>query len=224
MFEGNNRNTSKRYEICSKLTTKTPEQRQWYCSGVFTINLEHISHLFLLFLLLTFNKWMSTGWKWKWWRLRGYQNIWWNFEKSMAKTEGFMDDTVKWSEVILRILNIDFIEPRSLLVLIECYRSRTTQHPTGVEDDLLILVLKKLSLFYLTSKITVMLLMWMWMSPLFMRKLFLMLMGLSFSSKLDCGSCIGFITKTCSKKIGWILSMTFLSFYNVFSSSMAFLS
>ena len=27
------------------LTTKTPEQRHWRCSGVFIVNIEHISHL-----------------------------------------------------------------------------------------------------------------------------------------------------------------------------------
>ena len=42
-------NSRKRCEICSKLTIKTPEQRQrsqWRCSGVFVVNLELISHLF----------------------------------------------------------------------------------------------------------------------------------------------------------------------------------
>ena len=45
LFKVNNRNTKKRCEIRSKLT-KTPEQRhyrQWRRSGVFIINLEHIS-------------------------------------------------------------------------------------------------------------------------------------------------------------------------------------
>ena len=35
-----------------KLTIKTPERRHWCCSGLFTVNLEHISHLVLVFLLL----------------------------------------------------------------------------------------------------------------------------------------------------------------------------
>ena len=34
----------KRYEICSKLTMKIPERRYWRLSGVFIVNLEHISH------------------------------------------------------------------------------------------------------------------------------------------------------------------------------------
>ena len=36
-----------------KVNKKAPERRQWRRSGVFIINLEHISHLILEFLLLT---------------------------------------------------------------------------------------------------------------------------------------------------------------------------
>ena len=43
-------NTRTRCEICSKLTIKTPERRQWRRSGVFIVNFEHISHLVLVFL------------------------------------------------------------------------------------------------------------------------------------------------------------------------------
>ena len=35
MFKVNNRSTRTRCEICSKLTIKTPERRQWHRSGVF---------------------------------------------------------------------------------------------------------------------------------------------------------------------------------------------
>ena len=35
---------------------QTPERRQQRRSGVFIVNYEHISHPFLVFLLLTFNK------------------------------------------------------------------------------------------------------------------------------------------------------------------------
>ena len=38
------------YEICSKLTKKTPVRRQWRRSGVFTVNFRHNLHLVLLFL------------------------------------------------------------------------------------------------------------------------------------------------------------------------------
>ena len=42
---------------CSKLTIETPERPQaWDRSGVFIVNFEHISHLVLLFLLLTLSR------------------------------------------------------------------------------------------------------------------------------------------------------------------------
>ena len=56
LFKVNNRNTRKRYKICSKLKIKTPERRQWRRSVVFILNLKYISHLFLGLLLLTLNK------------------------------------------------------------------------------------------------------------------------------------------------------------------------
>ena len=56
LFKVNNRNTRKTCEIYSKLTIKTSKRRQWRHFGVFIVNFEHISHLFLLFLLLTLNK------------------------------------------------------------------------------------------------------------------------------------------------------------------------
>ena len=39
---------------------KTPE-RHWRRSGVFIVNVEHISHLFLVFLSLTLNKYILAG-------------------------------------------------------------------------------------------------------------------------------------------------------------------
>ena len=56
MFKVNHRNTRARCEICSKLTIETPERAHWCRSGVFIVNFEHISYLFLLFLLLTLSK------------------------------------------------------------------------------------------------------------------------------------------------------------------------
>ena len=47
LLKVNNRNTRIRREIGSKLTIKTPEQRQWCRSGVLIVNFEHISHLLL---------------------------------------------------------------------------------------------------------------------------------------------------------------------------------
>ena len=52
LLKNNNRNTRTRCEICSKLTIKTSERR-W--PGVFIVNFEHISHLVMVFLLLTLN-------------------------------------------------------------------------------------------------------------------------------------------------------------------------
>ena len=52
------RNTRKRCETCSKFTIKTTETRQWHRFGIFIFNFEHVSHLFLVFLLLTLT-WMA---------------------------------------------------------------------------------------------------------------------------------------------------------------------
>ena len=46
---------STKCEIRSKLTIKTP-QCQRSCSGIFNVNFELISHLFLVFLLLHVNR------------------------------------------------------------------------------------------------------------------------------------------------------------------------
>ena len=61
LFKVNNKNSRKKCEIWLKLTIKTPERRQWRRSGVFTVNFEHTSHLFLVFLLLTLNNQMLAG-------------------------------------------------------------------------------------------------------------------------------------------------------------------
>ena len=58
IFKVNNRNTITRCEICSKLTIKTPERRRRR-SCVFSLNFEHISHLVLMFLLLTLSKYFT---------------------------------------------------------------------------------------------------------------------------------------------------------------------
>ena len=58
LFKVNSRNTGKTYEICSKLTVEAPKRRHWRRFGVFNINFEHISHFFLVSLLLTLDKYM----------------------------------------------------------------------------------------------------------------------------------------------------------------------
>ena len=60
LLKVNNRNTRTRCEICSKLTIKTPERRQWRRSVVFIVNFEHISHLVPLLLLSTEH--LIAGW------------------------------------------------------------------------------------------------------------------------------------------------------------------
>ena len=53
LFKFNSRNNRKSCGTCSKVTIKTQERCQWYRSGVSIVNLDHISHLFLVFILLT---------------------------------------------------------------------------------------------------------------------------------------------------------------------------
>ena len=53
MFKVNNRTTRTSCKICSKLTIKTPERRQWRQwrrSGIFIVNFEQILHLLLVLL------------------------------------------------------------------------------------------------------------------------------------------------------------------------------
>ena len=57
-FCNNNRNTGTSCKICFKLTVKTPERRQCRLPGFFIFNLEHISRLPLLLLLLTLNRYL----------------------------------------------------------------------------------------------------------------------------------------------------------------------
>ena len=56
MLKVNNRNTKTRCEISSRLTIKIPERRQWCRFVMFIVNFEHISHLVLVFLLLTLSR------------------------------------------------------------------------------------------------------------------------------------------------------------------------
>ena len=61
LFKVSSRNTRKSREVCSKLTTKTPEipeLRQERRSGVFIVNFEHFLYLLLL---MTLNKQMFVG-------------------------------------------------------------------------------------------------------------------------------------------------------------------
>ena len=44
-----------------KVNNMVPERRHWNCSGAFTVNFEHISHLVLVFLLLTLRMQLPAG-------------------------------------------------------------------------------------------------------------------------------------------------------------------
>ena len=61
MFKVNNGNITRRREKCLKLTIKTPERRHWRHFSVFIVNLEHMSRLVILLLLLTLSRKMPVG-------------------------------------------------------------------------------------------------------------------------------------------------------------------
>ena len=61
MLKFNKRNTRTKCEICSELTIKTPERCQCRRSSVFVVNLEHISHFVLVFLLLNLSRSITVG-------------------------------------------------------------------------------------------------------------------------------------------------------------------
>ena len=87
MFKVNYKNTRTRCEMCSKLAIKTPERHQWHCSGVFIVNFELISHLVLVFLLLSLNENFSIR------QIRLQRN-----KTSQLKDKNFIPfRTLKWS-------------------------------------------------------------------------------------------------------------------------------
>ena len=55
------RNARNWCEICSKLVRKTSRQRQRHGFNVFIVNFEHISHFFLVFLLLSLSMYLFAG-------------------------------------------------------------------------------------------------------------------------------------------------------------------
>ena len=59
LFKPRNKNNGKRCEIYSKLIIKTAERRHWHCFGVFIV--DHISPLFLVFLLLSLSMYLFAG-------------------------------------------------------------------------------------------------------------------------------------------------------------------
>ena len=97
MFKVNNRNTRTRCEICSKLTIKTPERRYWCRSGVFIVYFEHISHLVLVFLLLTLTRYIPTG-------TRSMTSFWcpYCYHCSDVSTVDFEQVNVDWDKIIVK--------------------------------------------------------------------------------------------------------------------------
>ena len=60
LFKVNYENTIPICEICSKLAIRTSEWYHWQRSGLFFVNFEQISHIVLVFPLVTLNKQMWT--------------------------------------------------------------------------------------------------------------------------------------------------------------------
>ena len=61
LFKVNNRNSRKRCEICSKLTTKIPKRRHRHRSSVFIFNVQQFLHHSLVFLLFTVSMYLFSG-------------------------------------------------------------------------------------------------------------------------------------------------------------------
>ena len=61
-------------KACSKLTMKTPEESHWRRSGIFIADFELISHIFLVFLLLTLNMLLLTGFRYAYYKSLSVSN------------------------------------------------------------------------------------------------------------------------------------------------------
>ena len=61
-------------KACSKLTMKTPEESHWRRSGIFIVDFEQISHIFLVFLLLTLNMLLLTGFRYAYYKSLSVSN------------------------------------------------------------------------------------------------------------------------------------------------------
>ena len=61
LFKVNNGNTRAMFEVCSKFKSKTPKWHHWRRSGAFIVNFEQISHIILVFPLLTLKKYILAG-------------------------------------------------------------------------------------------------------------------------------------------------------------------
>ena len=91
MFKVKNRNTRTTCEIRSMLTIKAPERHQWRCSSVFIVNFEHTSHLVLVFLFLTFSRYLHTTFGFN----SFLPNVSFTSPRKHQKTKGFQGDQKK---------------------------------------------------------------------------------------------------------------------------------
>ena len=53
---------------------KTPEESHWRHSGIFIVDFEQISHIFLVFLLLTLNMLLLTGFRYAYYKSLSVSN------------------------------------------------------------------------------------------------------------------------------------------------------
>ena len=149
LFKVNNRSTRKRYEICLKLTIKATKRHHWRPSGVFIVNFEHISHLFLVFLLLTLTKKMLAGevfvlrkrWSAKLSKIHmktpekpGSQqaingDIWWYFLSDSFQDSNVNVSVARYRQILLNIAQIllhivELTYQMFLMIIIAKYRRR----------------------------------------------------------------------------------------------------
>ena len=104
LFKINNRNIRKRWEICSKLIIKTPEWRQWRRSDIFTVNFEHISHLFSSVSIVDFKQVNVSKWR-----------VWWKFIHLQVYPLAFCEQLLLKKCEVTRIVS-------------NCNRNRTHNH------------------------------------------------------------------------------------------------
>ena len=80
LFKVYNGNSRTMFAVYSKLTIRKQEWRHWLNSGVFIANLEKITHIVLVFLLLTLNKWIPA--RKLYWQGKYFLKMLWCFPRS----------------------------------------------------------------------------------------------------------------------------------------------
>ena len=135
LFKVNNANIRTICEVCSQLTIKTSERRHWRLSGVYIFNFEQISHISLVFSLLTLNKQMLAGKEGKPANSFLWQKSWLNlinlileqnlisfkdpiYEHNQTQSESFIPFFLKlfdWTDSVCLFLTGDFCGNRLIL-------------------------------------------------------------------------------------------------------------